>query len=52
MEPTGKGYVASGSWDLFDKQIHWECAEGAIRSILPKLPEAIIPFDGVFRKAA
>jgi len=53
MEPTGKAYVASGRWSVLG-EVHRDGAEGAVRSEPPilNLPEVVIPFDGVFRKAA
>jgi len=48
--PTGKEEITyGGDWKLLG---YSSGAEGPLRSILPALAESIIPFDGVFRRAA
>jgi len=52
MEPTGRAYVASGTWNPLGEG-RWDGAEGAVRSLKPTdLPEASVAFDGVFRRVA
>jgi hypothetical protein len=57
VKPDGrKVYEVVSEWELLGGTVtssaHLDGAEGAVRSMLPNLPEAVIPFNGVFRRAA
>jgi hypothetical protein len=52
MEPTGRAYVASGTWNPLGEG-HWDGAEGAVRSLSRNsICEAGVPFEGLFKRAA